>query len=119
MQTIRKKTFDNPDTSIPKMSNTMVDLEDGVFILKQIAEPGWVWSECVKPKVGTDSCQKRHIGLCVAGRLAVSNVDGSATEIGPGEAYVIEPGHNARVIGEENWECYEFHPDTAKTYGKN
>ena len=76
----------------------MVDLGDGVFILKQIAEPGWVWSECVKPKVGTDSCQKRHIGLCAAGRLSVSNVDGSAMEIGPGEAYVIEPGHNAWVL---------------------
>jgi hypothetical protein len=25
-------------------------------------EPGWRWSECVKPVVGTESCRARHVG---------------------------------------------------------
>jgi len=26
-------------------------------------EAGWSWSECIKPIVGTDSCQLRHLGV--------------------------------------------------------
>jgi len=34
-------------------------------------DPGWKWSECVKPVVGTDSCQVAHVGYAVSGRLTV------------------------------------------------
>ena len=39
-------------------------------------EPGWKWSECVKPVVGTDSCQVAHVGYAVSGRLVVRLNDG-------------------------------------------
>ena len=26
-------------------------------------QPGWRWSECIKPVVGTDSCQMHHDGM--------------------------------------------------------
>ena len=25
--------------------------------------PGWKWSECIKPIVGTEDCQVRHVGV--------------------------------------------------------
>ncbi len=30
-------------------------------------EPGWKWSECVKPIAGTDSCQVEHLGYMISG----------------------------------------------------
>jgi len=36
-------------------------------------EPGWRWSECVKPVAGTESCQARHVGVVQSGRLAVKH----------------------------------------------
>jgi len=55
-------------------------------------EPGWKWSECVKPLAGTDSCQAAHTGYVVSGRMHVVMDDGSEAEVGPGSAIVIPPG---------------------------
>ena len=81
-------------------------------------EPGWTWSGCVKPVAGTDSCQARHVGVVQSGRLNVKHEDGTETEIGPGEAYVIEPGHDAEVIGEERFVAYEFESSSAEEYAR-
>src|SRR5881296_3772689 len=66
-------------------------------------EPGWRWSECVKPVAGTESCQARHVGVAQSGRLGVAHEDGTEQEITEGQAYVIEPGHDAWVIGDEQF----------------
>jgi quercetin dioxygenase-like cupin family protein len=79
-------------------------------------EPGWRWSNDVKPKVGTDSCQKDHIGYVVEGRLHVTMDDGSEMEAGPGDAYRIAPGHDAWVVGEETFKGLEFESESARTY---
>ncbi len=79
-------------------------------------EPGWRWSECVKPVVGTDSCQARHVGVVQAGRLHVAHEDGSEIEVGTGEAYLIEPGHDAWVVGDEPFVGFEF--ESAEEYAK-
>ena len=39
-------------------------------------------------------------------------------EIGPGEAYVIEPGHDAWVIGDERFVGFEFEQRAAEEYAK-
>ena len=71
-------------------------------------QPGWRWSECVKPVAGTDSCQVCHVGAIVAGRLRVVHNDGTEGEVAPGDAYVIEPGHDAWVVGDEPFVGIEF-----------
>jgi uncharacterized cupin superfamily protein len=68
----------------------------------------------VAPKVGTDSCQANHIGAVVSGRMHVVHGDGSTMEVGPGDAYVIPPDHDAWVVGDEAFVGYEF--DSAETY---
>jgi hypothetical protein len=42
--------------------------------------------------------------------------DGSEGEIGPGDAYVIEPGHDAWVVGGEPAVAFEF--ESAETYAR-
>ena len=81
-------------------------------------EPGWKWSECVKPVVGTDSCQVHHVGIVQSGRMHVRHDDGTEREIGPGEAYVIEPGHDAWVVGDETFVGFEFDSRSADEYAK-
>jgi hypothetical protein len=42
--------------------------------------------------------------------------DGSELELNPGEVYVIEPGHDAEVVGSEAFVGYEFEPRAAEEY---
>jgi hypothetical protein len=37
-------------------------------------------------------------------------------ELGPGDAYLIEPGHDAWVVGDEPFVGYEFETRSAETY---
>ncbi len=71
-------------------------------------EPGWRWSECVKPLAGTDSCQVRHVGYVLAGRMRVAMDDGSEGEVGPGDFFEMPPGHDAWVVGEEACRLLDF-----------
>jgi hypothetical protein len=53
-----------------------------------------------------------------SGRLAIKHEDGTELEIGPGEAYVIEPGHDAWVVGDERFVGFEFESRSAEEYAK-
>src|SRR5690348_9422425 len=81
-------------------------------------EPGWRWSECVKPVVGTDTCEARHVGAVIAGQMHISHIDGTERDLRPGDAYVLEPGHDAWVIGNEPVIAHEFEGTTAATYAR-
>jgi uncharacterized cupin superfamily protein len=60
--------------------------------------------------------QARDVGVIVRGRLHVSHTDGSEGEVGPGTAYVVEPGHDAWVVGDEPVVAFEF--ENAATYAR-
>jgi hypothetical protein len=64
-------------------------------------EPGWRWSEDVKPKAGTDLCEAPHFQYLISGRLGVSMSDGEKLEVTGGDVSVLAPGHDAWVIGDE------------------
>ena len=64
-------------------------------------EPGWRWSEHVKPIAGTDSCQAAHTGVVLQGRMIVRMNDGEQLEFGPGDMFYMPPGHDAWVVGDE------------------
>ena len=74
---------------------------DGHPVLYATFEPGWRWSENVKPIAGTESCEVSHLGYCVSGRMRVRMDDGTEGEVGPGEVVAIPPGHDAEVVGDE------------------
>jgi Cupin domain len=71
-------------------------------------EPGWRWSECVKPIAGTDSCQVRHIGYVLSGRMVVTMDDGTEDEVGPGDFFHMPPGHDAYIVGDETCQILDF-----------
>ncbi|MGA7180404.1 MAG: cupin domain-containing protein [Thiobacillaceae bacterium] len=64
-------------------------------------EPGWRWSEHVKPIAGTPSCQAAHTGYVLEGRMVVKMDDGSEMEFGPGDAFYMPPGHDAWIVGDQ------------------
>jgi len=78
--------------------------------------PGWRWSECIKPVVGTESCQVEHVGYVVSGRLHVEHDDGTAGDIVPGVVYRIAAGHDAWVLDDDPVVVIEF--QGAATYAK-
>ena len=113
------KSFDAPDeTRTPdKTKVEVVDL-GSVKAARMTAQPGWRWSECIKPVVGTESCQAHHVGVIVSGTLHVVHDDGNEIDAVPGSAYVIEPGHDAWVVGDEGFVGFEFESRAAEEYAK-
>jgi hypothetical protein len=74
----------------------------GDFTLgRGVFEPGWRWSNDVKPIAGTDSCQTPHTGICLSGRMTVRFDDGTELAIGPGDVVDLDPGHDAWIDGDE------------------
>jgi len=82
-------------------------------VTRSTMEPGWRWSECVKPIAGTDSCQVQHNGSAISGHIRVRQDDGTEIEINPGDAYSIPPGHDGWVVGDEPWVGVDFSPTMA------
>lgn len=119
MANLTVKNFNSPDeTRTPDKTRVEVVDLGTAKAARMTAQPGWRWSECIKPVVGTDSCQARHVGLVVSGRIHVAHTDGTEGDAGPGDAYVIEPGHDAWVVGDDEFVAYEFESSTAATYAK-
>lgn len=116
---VNVKNFDNPDEirEMPCVKVHMCNLGSAVAA-KMIVQPGWSWSKCIKPIVGTESCMARHVGCLVSGSIHVKMDDGTEKDINAGDAYVIEPGHDGWVVGNEEAVGYEFNTDTASNFGK-
>jgi hypothetical protein len=119
MAGITAKHFDDADERRTP-DKTTVDVVNlgSVKAARTTLQPGWKWSECIKPIAGTTSCQVHHVGTVISGRMHVEHDDGTTVEIGPGEAYVIEPGHDAWVLGDEPLVGYEFDSQAAATFAK-
>ena len=119
MSGVRARDFASPDeTRTPEKTRVEVVRMGDASAARFTFEPGWRWSECVKPVAGTDSCQARHVGVVHQGRLGVRHDDGTELELGPGQAYVIEPGHDAWVIGDDSFVGYEFEHRAAEEYAR-
>lgn len=82
-------------------------------------EPGWRWSESVAPIMGTEHCQVHHDGYVVQGRIRIRMEDGEEAELEAGEAFVVPPGHDAWVVGDEPCVLYDFAGGMAKDYAKS
>jgi class 3 adenylate cyclase len=98
----RVKSLEKPDEILefPKLTVRVVELGD-ITVGQFVNEPGWSWAECMRPTVGGDWCQARHLGMVLSGRLGVQFEDGTGFEVGPQEVFDIPPGHNGWVIGDE------------------
>jgi len=106
---LQRKGFSGPD-EVRRFANGRVEIVtlDEIAVSRFVFAPGWRWTTDVGPIAGTDSCQHRHVGYTIAGRLVVRMNDGTMLTIGPGDAYEIPAGHVAWVEGDVAWESVEF-----------
>ena len=105
MAGIEVKSLDAPDETRPFADKGQADVVTigGGTVLRGTFEPGWRWSDHVKPIAGTE----------LSGRMKVVMDDGTEGEAGPGDVVRIEPGHDAWVVGEETCEAVDFGPSPA------
>jgi hypothetical protein len=115
-----QKSFDNPDETrtFDKGKVEIVNL-DTHTVGRATFEPGWKWSECVKPIAGTESCEAHHVGVVLAGSLHVVLDDGTEMDTTVGGAYEIPPGHDAWVTSDEPAILLEVQSETAQQYAKS
>lgn len=111
------KSHNEPDeVRAPDKTRVEVVRLTGFTLGRLNMEPGWRWSECVKPVVKTDSCQVSHVGYVVSGTLTVRLNDGTQKTLKQGASYTIPPGHDAWVEGNERFVCIEVM--SAEQYAK-
>jgi len=95
------KSLDFPDDRrTPDMTTIEVNTLGDYSIGRLTFEPGWSWSGCIKPVVGTEHCEVNHVGYCISGEIEVETIDGTRILITAGDTYTIPPGHDAHVVGD-------------------
>ncbi len=102
-QPLEHATFDEPD-EVREGDNwriELVDLAGGAQVGRITVQPGWRWTEHVRPVAGTDLCEAPHQEYQLSGRLHVRMADGTELETGPGDVVSLPPGHDAWVVGDE------------------
>jgi quercetin dioxygenase-like cupin family protein len=110
MAGLERKRFDAPDDTRPfqdKGHVEVVNLGGGVVGLATF-EPGWKWSDHVKPIAGTASCQAAHVGYVISGHQMIRMDDGTELAIGPGDVVSIPAGHDGWVLGDEPCVVIDF-----------
>ncbi|MBV6478401.1 MAG: hypothetical protein HGGPFJEG_01155 [Ignavibacteria bacterium] len=111
------KNLSTPDEvrTPPKTKIEVVTVGDST-IMRATFEPGWKWSECIKPLVGTKSCEAPHLNYIISGKMMIRMDDGTEKEMAAGDAAYIPPGHDAWVVGNES--CVAIDVIAGKTYAK-
>jgi quercetin dioxygenase-like cupin family protein len=99
-----RKSLNSPEETRPfeggKGQLELVNLDAGA-VGRATFQPGWRWSEHIKPIAKTDSCQAAHMGYFISGRMKVVMDDGEQMEFGPGDFGIIPAGHDAWIVGNE------------------
>jgi hypothetical protein len=102
VQQTQQKSFLTPD-EIREFANGKAEILNigGAEIGRLVLQPGWRWSNDVRPIARTDSCHAPHFQYHVSGRLAIRMDDGSEFVAGPGDVTSLPKGHDAWVVGDE------------------
>jgi quercetin dioxygenase-like cupin family protein len=110
MAELERKNFDQADETRPFQDKGQVELVTiaGGAVGRATFEPGWKWSEHVKPLAGTDSCQHAHMGIVLSGRQIIAMDDGTQLEIGAGDVVSIPAGHDGWTVGDEPCVVIDF-----------
>jgi class 3 adenylate cyclase len=99
---LQKKNLSQPDEvrSVGRGQLEFVEVGDSA-IGRITYQPGWRWSEDLRPIVGTKVCEVRHVGVVLSGHLRIEMTDGSTIDLLPNDVYDIPPGHDTWVVGDE------------------
>jgi len=114
-----RKNFKTPDERRDFKSHGHLDLlnfSEKTSIARGVFEPGWRWSNDVKPIAETESCLTEHTGYCFSGSMVIHMDSGDEFKIQAGDAFHIPPGHDAWVEG--NSPCEMLDVTGHKTYAQ-
>jgi hypothetical protein len=102
MADAEQKKFMSPDETRTFERGQLDLLEIGGGQVGRLTlQPGWRWSEHVKPIAQTEYCEAPHFQYHVSGTLRVRMVDGSEFDAVPGDVTALPSGHDAWVVGDE------------------
>jgi hypothetical protein len=115
--TLQKRSFDSPDETrtFPKGKAEVLNV-NGRSVMLSTFEPGFVWSECLKPQLGTELCEADHLMYIVSGRIRIRMADGTEEEFGQGDIAQVPPGHDGWTVGDEPVVFYDI--GGAQTFAK-
>src|SRR5580765_2542748 len=102
MADLLRKSVNEPDETVdfPNVRVEVVHLGD-LTVGRMVNQPGWRWSNDVRPRAGGEWCQGRHVGYMSSGRLGIEFPDGSSVVFGPGDVFDIPAGHDGFTVGDE------------------
>lgn len=88
-------------------------------VKRMIYPPGFRWSTDIKPLVKTELCMHAHVGFLARGHLRFLFNDGCTLDFVAPQVVVVEPGHEAWVVGEETAVLieFDFEKDTVLRFG--
>jgi class 3 adenylate cyclase len=97
-----RKSLHEPEQVVefPNLRLELVTIGD-LTVAYMVNQPGWRWSKDVRPTVGGEWCQVRHVGVVISGSLGIEFADGSSVELRPGDVFDIPPGHDGYTVGDE------------------
>jgi hypothetical protein len=109
---VQKRSIEDP-TEVREFENgriEIVELGDTAFA-RTVFQPGWRWSENVKPIAQTELCEFHHKAYLATGSMHVRMADGTEADIVAGDVADIPPGHDAWVTSDEACTMYDFGED--------
>jgi hypothetical protein len=88
-------------------------------VKRVVYPPGFRWSTHMKPVVGTELCMHGHVGFLSSGRVRGQYGDGCVFDFTAPQVVVLEPGHDAWVVGREPAVLIQFDAaaQTAQRFG--
>ena len=108
---VRAKSFGSADQTTRSMGELglgeIIQLGD-ITVVRATFQPGFRWTEHVKPIVGTEQCQARHVGYVVSGRARIRLADEAEGELKAGDVFDIPPGHDLWTVGDEAYVAIDF-----------
>ncbi|HEY8313457.1 MAG TPA: cupin domain-containing protein [Candidatus Baltobacteraceae bacterium] len=109
LQNAERKSLETPDETRAFAKGKLdIVTVGGTMLGRATFQPGWKWSECVKPIAKTNSCQAPHLGYVVSGRMTAVMDDGMRLQFVTGDAMSLPPGHDAWVEGNEPCVIVDF-----------
>jgi len=109
-QEVALKRFENPDETreFEKGKFEIVRI-GGLTVGRATYQPGWKWSEHVRPLAGTDFCNVEHVGLVISGHATAAMKDGTVHDLVAGTLFYIPPDpHDSWVVGDEPYVSLHF-----------
>ncbi len=105
---------DGETRSFAAHGHAVVGSAGGLSLMRGVFEPGWRWSSDIAPIAGTTSCQTRHLGYVVSGRMQVRTDDGDELTVAAGDLFDLAPGHDAWVLGDEPCVMVDYSSQAAR-----